>query len=365
MLENAMTQFARYRLLAVAAMLVPAFCALGAPRGRHSDRTIGEPAAGQVSVAVVPTSATPATGQSRQFSATVRNVGNAGVVWEVNGIQGGNSTTGTITGAGLYTAPAAVPSPATVNVTAVSQGDSSASASAVVTITLPQVSVSISPASVAVEPGGSQQLTATVLNTANAGVVWEVNGVIGGNPAAGTITPSGVYTAPSVSPSPAIAIVTAVSEQTPAAAAVAVVSVGTGPAYYVSTTGNDGNNGSFGSPWRTIQHAANTAVAGDTVYAMGGVYNEIVTFPNSGSATSGYITFESYPGQTATVDGTGLTVPGGQYGLLTIQNRNYLAVGGLKSETTLPIAWRTCPLESISRARTAISKFWGTGSTIS
>jgi len=311
-------------------MLVPAFCALGAPRGRHSDRTIGEPAAGQVSVAVVPTSATPATGQSRQFSATVRNVGNAGVVWEVNGIQGGNSTTGTITGAGLYTAPAAVPSPATVNVTAVSQGDSSASASAVVTITLPQVSVSISPASVAVEPGGSQQLTATVLNTANGGVVWEVNGVIGGNPAAGTITPSGVYTAPSVSPSPAIAIVTAVSEQTPAAAAVAVVSVGTGPAYYVSTTGNDGNNGSFGSPWRTIQHAANTAVAGDTVYAMGGVYNEIVTFPNSGSATSGYITFESYPGQTATVDGTGLTVPGGQYGLLTIQNRNYLAVGGFE-----------------------------------
>ena len=47
-------------------------------------------------------------------------------------------------------------------------------------------------------------------------------------------------------------------------------------------------------------------MAGDTVYVMGGVYNEVVTFANSGSATAGYITFESYPGQTAIVDGTGL-----------------------------------------------------------
>ena len=311
-------------------MLVPCFCALGAPRGRHPDRALAEPASGQVSVAVVPTSAAPAIGQSRQFSATVRNAANTGVVWEVNGVAGGTSTTGTITAAGLYSAPAAVPSPATVSVTAVSEADSSVSASAMVTITVPQVIVSISPASVAVEPGGSQQLTATVSNASNTGVVWEVNGVIGGTAAAGTITPSGVYTAPGVSPSPAIAIVTAVSEQTPAAAAVAVVSLGTSAAYYVATTGNDSHNGSFASPWLTIQHAAKTAVAGDTVYVMGGVYNEIVTFPNSGSAAGGYITFESYPGQTATVDGTGLKIPGGQYGLLTIQNRNYLAIGGFE-----------------------------------
>jgi hypothetical protein len=330
MLENAMTQSARYKLLPVAAMLVPPLCALGAPRGRHPDRALAEPASGQVSVAVVPTSAAPAIGQRRQFSATVRNAANTGVVWEVNGVAGGTSTTGTITAAGLYSAPAAVPSPATISVTAVSEADSNVSASAMVTITLPQVTVSISPVSVAVAPGGSQQLTAAVSNASNTGIVWEVNGVIGGTAAAGTITPSGVYTAPGVSPSPAIAIVTAVSEQTPAAAAVAVVSLGTGAAYYVATTGNDSHNGSFASPWLTIQHAAKTAVAGDTVYVMGGVYNEIVTFPNSGSAAAGYITFESYPGQTATVDGTGLKIPGGQYGLLTIQNRDYLAIGGFE-----------------------------------
>jgi hypothetical protein len=323
-------RFARYILQAGAALLVPALCALGAPRGRHPDRTVAEPASGQASVAVVPTSATLAIGQSRQFSATVRNTKNTGVAWKVNGVQGGTSTTGTITAAGFYTAPSAVPSPATVSVTAVLVADSSVSAAATVTITPPQVAVSISPASAAVEPGGSQQLTATVSNTVNTGVIWEVNGVTGGNAVVGTITPSGLYTAPGVSPSPAIVIVTAVSEQTPAAAAVAVISLGTGAAFYVATTGNDGNSGSIGSPWRTIQHAANTAVAGDTVYVMGGVYNEIVTFPNSGSATAGYITFESYRGQTATIDGTGLAVPGGQYGLLTIQNREYLAIGGFE-----------------------------------
>jgi hypothetical protein len=324
-----MTHSIGNRLLAGASILAAAFGALGAPRGRHADRAAAEPESGTATVAIVPTSAAPAIGQSRQFSATVRNATKTTVVWEVNGVQGGNSTLGTIT-AGLYTAPSAVPSPATVSVTAVLETNSKVYAAAAVTVTVPQVAVSISPASVAVAPGGSQQLTATVTNAANTGVIWEVNGVVGGSSAAGTITPSGLYTAPSVTPSPAIVVVTAVSEQTPAAAAVAAISLGTGASFYVSTTGSDNNSGSFDSPWLTIQHAATAAVAGDTVYVMGGVYNEIVTFPNSGSATAGYITFESYPGQTATVDGTGLAVPGGQYGLLTIRNRNYLAIGGFE-----------------------------------
>lgn len=286
--------------------------------------------AAQVSVAVVPTSATLAIGHTRQFTATVRNSSNKGVAWQVNRVTGGNSTVGTISVTGLYTAPAAVPRPAAVTVTAVSNADSAASASAIAFLTRPQVAVSISPASVSVQPGGSQQFAAAVVNTANTAVIWEVNGVIGGSPTTGTITASGVYTAPTAIPSPAIVIVTAVSQRTPAAAANANITIGTGTAFYVATTGDDNSNGSFGSPWRTIQHAANTAVAGDTVYAMGGVYNETVTFPNSGSASAGYITFESYPGQTAILDGTGLSIPGGQYGLFTILNQSYLAISGFE-----------------------------------
>ncbi len=315
---------------ALALVVASSLMAQGAPRGRHLDLAVAEPASGTMSVAVVPTSAWPAIGQSRQFSATVRNLSNPAVVWKVNGVTGGSATVGTITTAGLYTAPPAVPKPATVSVTAVSVQNSSISAAATVTITAPQVAVMLSPASVSVPPGATQAFTATVANTPDNNVVWEVNGAIGGTAAAGTISPSGLYTAPAVSPNPPIVIVTAISAQTPAAAAVATVTIGTGATFYVSTTGNDNNNGSFGSPWRTIQHAANTAVGGNRVYVMGGVYNEVVTFRNSGSAATGYITFESSPGQTAILDGTGLTIPSGQYGLLTIFSQSYLAIGGFE-----------------------------------
>src|SRR6186997_3455953 len=41
---------------------------------------------------------------------------------------------------------------------------------------------------------------------------------------------------------------------------------------YVSTAGNDNNAGTAASPWRTLQKAANTVVAGDTVMVAAGTY---------------------------------------------------------------------------------------------
>lgn len=105
---------------------------------------------------------------------------------------------------------------------------------------------------------------------------------------------------------------------------------GTGISYYVSTTGNDSNPGTLDSPWRTIQHAANTVLAGDTVYVRGGVYNEHVNIPVSGNATAGYTTFQSYPGETAIVDGTHLDIPDGQYGLFNIGGQSYLIIQGFE-----------------------------------
>ncbi|PYU46784.1 MAG: hypothetical protein DMG53_11180, partial [Acidobacteria bacterium] len=66
-----------------------------------------------VSVAISPTSATVGAGGTQQFTATVTNTNNTAVTWQVNGVPGGNATAGTISSAGLYTAPAVVPSPAT------------------------------------------------------------------------------------------------------------------------------------------------------------------------------------------------------------------------------------------------------------
>src|SRR5437879_4328755 len=101
--------------------------------------------------------------------------------------------------------------------------------------------------------------------------------------------------------------------------------------YYVSTTGANTNDGlTTTSAWRNIQYAANHVVAGDTVQVLGGVYNETVNIPASGSATAGYITFQNYAGQAAIVDGTGLGVPGGQYGLFNLASQSYVTIQGFE-----------------------------------
>ena len=72
--------------------------------------------------------------------------------------------------------------------------------------------------------------------------------------------------------------------------------------FYVSTTGADSNPGTQTAPWRTVQHAADTVRAGSTVNVRGGVYEELVSIKASGNATDGFITFRSYPGETAVLD---------------------------------------------------------------
>src|SRR5262245_4788634 len=66
---------------------------------------------------------------------------------------------------------------------------------------LPPISVSVSPATGAVQPGATVQFFATVINTTNTGVSWEADGVAGGDASVGTISSSGLYTAPVAVPS--------------------------------------------------------------------------------------------------------------------------------------------------------------------
>ncbi len=90
-----------------------------------------------VTVSISPSSATLAPATTRSFAATVTGSTNTAVTWSVNGVTGGNATVGTITSAGLYTAPVAVPNPATVTVRATSAASTSAYANASVTIAGP------------------------------------------------------------------------------------------------------------------------------------------------------------------------------------------------------------------------------------
>ena len=80
--------------------------------------------------------------------------------------------------------------------------------------------------------------------------------------------------------------------------------------FYVATTGNDSNKGTQAAPWRTIQHAADTARAGSNVNVRSGIYEELVSINASGNATDGFITFRSYPGETAVLEAAHLTPSG-------------------------------------------------------
>jgi hypothetical protein len=62
--------------------------------------------------------------------------------------------------------------------------------------------LSVSPGSAGVRAGDTQQFTATLGGVTTAAVTWSVNGVAGGSAAIGTISLSGVYTAPASVPNP-------------------------------------------------------------------------------------------------------------------------------------------------------------------
>src|SRR5579864_8591320 len=110
----------------------------------------------QVTIQLNQTSVNLQAGAQLQFTATVQGTGNTAVTWTVDNINGGNSGTGTITTAGLYTAPAQAGAHI---VAATCVADTSKSASATVTIV---GNVTISPSTAVMTTGAKQQFTVTV-----------------------------------------------------------------------------------------------------------------------------------------------------------------------------------------------------------
>ncbi|MDB5174240.1 MAG: galA [Phycisphaerales bacterium] len=72
--------------------------------------------------------------------------------------------------------------------------------------------------------------------------------------------------------------------------------------WFVAPNGADTNKGTIASPFKTIQRAANVALAGDRVEIRAGVYHETVSPKHSGT-TSAPIIFEGYNGEKVTVSG--------------------------------------------------------------
>src|SRR4029077_4789111 len=153
-----------------------------------------------VGISISPTTATVVLRVGTvQFAAPVTGTSNTAVTWSIMS-TGSATNIGSITQTGLYTAPTTLPSPNTVRVTATAQANTSIVANAIVTV-VSGVIVTITPPNATIGTNETFQFTATVTGTTNTAVNFLLNGV---NPNApfGSITPTGLYTAPPSVPNP-------------------------------------------------------------------------------------------------------------------------------------------------------------------
>ena len=93
---------------------------------------------------------------TRQFTANVTGLTNTAVVWAAGGVVGGNSTAGTISTTGLYTAPAVLPAQNPVQITARSVANNQVAGSTYVSI------LSVGPPITSVSPNPIPVGTVTV-----------------------------------------------------------------------------------------------------------------------------------------------------------------------------------------------------------
>jgi hypothetical protein len=227
--------------------------------------------------------------QNQAFTATVSGTSNTAVTWSLNPPLG-NLASGATTA--LYVAPSTAPTTQSVTITATSIADPSKIATAAITL-LEAITVSLSPSTVSLAPSGTQQFTPTVLGTSNTAVTWSIN------PSVGTISSTGLYTAPSSILTSQTVTVTAQSVADPTESASAPVSLSTPVTsftYYVdSANGLDSNPGTLAEPWQTIAKVNSTTLSpGQSVaFKAGGVWREQLTVPASGTAGNP-ITFTSY-----------------------------------------------------------------------
>ena len=210
--------------------------------GRSATATVtvtAVPPAPVATVAVSPATASPAVGQTQQFTATLRDAGGAVLTGRAVGWSTSAAGVATVSGSGLVTAVAA----GSATITATSEGRSG-TATVTVPAPAPVATVTVSPATASPAVGQTQQLTATLRDAA--GAVLTGRAVTWTTSAAGvaTVSGSGLVTAIAVG----TATITATSEGRTGTAAVTVMAPS---AQTVDTVFYDGfESGSLNDPGR-------------------------------------------------------------------------------------------------------------------
>ncbi|HMK20874.1 MAG TPA: DUF1800 family protein, partial [Terriglobales bacterium] len=331
-------------------------------------------------------------GDTLQFSAQVTGAMDQTVAWSVNGVVGGNTTVGKISTSGLYTAPAALPSPNSVTIEATSSSDKTLSGTKSITLENPvptvtavsptavpvgnftltvtgtkfvdgakvifngqplttkfvsstqltatgttttsqngmsfQVTVAnpdpgsmtsaammvkvgstgivvrISPSGAQLRPAETVQFKATITGTSNPNVVWKVNSAPGGNSVVGTISTSGLYTAPAVFGGGGTVTISAPSADDPASNNApsyvtllsnlpVVTSVLPTPVpvgnFTIAVSGQNFINGAqviFGGTMLTTTFISSTSLSASGTSSTGGTVAVQVINPGTGSPTS-------------------------------------------------------------------------------
>jgi hypothetical protein len=214
-------------------------CASGSAKSGSAGTNNSTPVAVTVSPHTVPLQ----VGKQQQFTVNITGTSNTGVTWSASG--------GAISPSGMYTAPG---SPGTFTVTATSQADSSKSDTASVTVSLTAppptptptptpaptptptpvptptptptpaptptaVSVVVSPTIISLGTGATQQFTAKVTGATNTAVTWTAS--------AGTITSTGLYTAPATAGTTTVTATSAADTTKSASAQVLIGGAGT------------------------------------------------------------------------------------------------------------------------------------------
>ena len=152
------------------------------------------------------------------------------------------------------------------------------------------VAITLLPTQVSVALSQSQQFQAIVTGASNKNVTWFAGGVAGGSETAGTISPSGLYTAPSAMPSPPTVAVTASSNADSSATASAVVTLTGGIVIGISPTSVTVSTGAGQAFTATIAGAgaSSNAVTWSVNGVIGG--NSILgTIASNGAAGALYV----------------------------------------------------------------------------
>ena len=255
--------------------MVTATSAADSTKSASAVVTVSQP---QVSISVSPSTVSIQSGAQQQFGASVSGTSNTAVTWSASG--------GTVSTSGLYVAPSTV---GTYAVTAVSAADPTKSASATVSVSAPPtISVAISPTTVAMPQKWQQQFVATVSGSSNTAVLWAVK------QGTGTITQSGLYTAPQAVETDVIAATSQADSTKSASASVAVVSPhlvtltwsassSPGVSYYKVYRGTVS-----GGPYSLLSSGVSATVYTDSTVKSGSTYYYVTTAVDSSGSESAY-----------------------------------------------------------------------------